>query len=123
MQLDLLAPPLAIVRLAPDADVPVWADRGPLTSVTRTPSELSVVCAQEHVPPEVECERGWRALVVAGPLDFSLTGVLAALAQPLAEAEVPIFALSTYDTDYVLVREPQLDAAIEALAAAGHEVS
>jgi uncharacterized protein len=71
----------------------------------------------------VECERGWRALVVRGPLDFALTGVLASLATPLAEAGVSIFALSTYDTDYVLVREAQLRDAVAALAAAGNDVA
>jgi hypothetical protein len=116
---------LAVCRLAPDAPVPAWA-LGPTSgfrSVTHTPEELSLVCAEEHVPASVTAERGWRGLRVAGPLAFSLTGVLAALAQPLAEAGVPIFTLSTYDTDYVLVKETDLNRALSALRDAGHRIS
>jgi hypothetical protein len=114
----------AVCRL--DADAPqAWAMSGSssIVSITRTPSELSIVCAQELVPDGVRCERDWRCLSVEGPLDFSLTGVLAALLAPLAEAGVSIFALSTFDTDYLLVGAAQLDLAIEALSAAGHRVA
>lgn len=96
--------------------------RGPLASVTRTGAELSVVCAQEAVPESVQAERGWRAMAVAGPLDFALTGVLASLAEPLAEAGVPIFVVSTFDTDWLLVKDDRLDDALAALRARGHEV-
>ena len=101
--------------------LPEWATTA-FSSVTRTASELSIVCPEERVPPELPAERGRRAFVVRGPLDFSLTGVLASIASPLAAAGVSIFALSTYDTDYVLVREGQLEAAVALLAAAGHDV-
>ena len=94
-----------------------------MASVTRTAAELSIVAPSAAVPPEVRAERDWRALRVAGPLDFALTGILASLAAPLADAGVSIFALSTYDTDYVLVRHPQLDVALAALRAAGHTVT
>ncbi len=122
LSLALLPELLAIARLAPDADVPSWALRGSFVSTVRTPGELSVVAPDSAIGSHVEAERGWRALRIDGTLDFALTGVLAALAAPLAEAGVSIFAVSTYDTDYVLVRDAQLATALEALRAAGHTV-
>jgi len=112
----------AIVRLHPDAGLPDWVEGGHFWSVTRSDSELSVVCREEDVPEDASAERGWCALELAGPLDFSLTGVVSALVVPLAEAEVPIFVVSTFETDYLLVREPDLNRSVEALRAAGHEV-
>lgn len=122
MKLRALPAELAVCRLP--ADAPATAPgAGALWSVTRTADELSIVCPVADAPAGAEVERGWRALQVAGPLDFALTGVLAAVAVPLAEADVSIFAVSTYDTDYVLVREAALPAAAEALRLAGHDVS
>jgi len=112
----------AIVRLHPDAGLPDWVEGGHFWSVTRSDSELSIVCREEDVPPDASAERGWCALEVAGPLDFSLTGVVASLVSPLADAAVPIFVLSTFDTDYLLVREPDLPRAAEALRGAGHTI-
>jgi hypothetical protein len=112
----------AIVRLHPDAGLPDWVEGGHFWSVTRSDSELSVVCREEDVPEDASAERGWCALEVAGPLDFSLTGVVASLVSPLADAAVPIFVLSTFDTDYLLVREPDLPRAAEALRGAGHTI-
>jgi hypothetical protein len=112
----------AIVRLEPDADVPSWARTGHFWSITRSDSELSVVCRQDDVPPGTSAERGWCALEVAGPIDFSLTGVVASLVTPLAEAEVPLFLLSTFETDYLLVRERDLQRSVDALTSAGHSV-
>jgi len=120
--LDVLPGPLAICRLSPDAPLADWMMRGEVASVTRTDAELSVVCAEAAVPEPVTAERGWRALRVRGPLAFELTGVLAGLATTLAEAGVSIFALSTYDTDVILVREVALADAVGALRAAGHVV-
>ena len=116
----VLEAPLAIVRLEPTAAVPGWAWSGELCSVTRGVDELSIVCGEASVPPQAQAQRGWRAFGVEGPLDFSLTGVLSALATPLAQARISIFALSTYDTDYVLVRVQDLPRACEALTEAGH---
>jgi hypothetical protein len=100
----------------PDVTSPIW-------SLTRTSAELSVVC-EEHLTPEgAQVETGWSAIVVAGPLDFALTGILASIAGPLADARISIFALSTYDTDYVLIKSDQCEAALVALEAAGHTVS
>lgn len=122
MQLYALDELYAIVRLEPDAEVPVWARTGHFWSITRSDSELSIVCPQDDVPTDASAERGWCALEVAGPLDFSLTGVVSSLVAPLAEEEIPIFLISTFETDYLLVREPDLHRAVEALTSAGHSV-
>jgi hypothetical protein len=102
--------------------LPEWATSGHFWSATRSDAELSIVCREDDVPLDASAERGWCALELAGPLDFSLTGVVSALVAPLAEAEVPIFVLSTFETDYLLVREHDLHRSVEALAGAGHEV-
>ena len=115
---------LAVARLEPGAPLPAWAapgDGAPLHAVIRTAAEVTVVCAD--VPDGVRAERGWRALAVEGPLDLALTGVLASLATPLADAGVSLFAVSTFDTDYVLVRGDRVAAAVRALRAAGHSVA
>jgi hypothetical protein len=122
LELTLLPDPLAICRLPAATALPAWARAGGLTSVTWTSAETSLVCVAALVPPDVQADAGWRAFVVAGPLDFSLTGVLLSIAQPLADAGVSIFALSTYDTDYVLVKESALPAAVAALTGCGHRV-
>jgi hypothetical protein len=112
---------LAICRLASDAAFPAWALEGGFISVVRTRDELSIVCSEEGVPEGAIAERGWVALKLEGPFPFSMTGVLASFLQPLAEAEVPIFAISTFDTDYVLIKQENLEQAVFALAAAKHE--
>jgi hypothetical protein len=113
----------AVCRLAPDtAAIPAWATAGPWYAVTRTADELSIVCPAAQVPGEVRAEHGWRMLRLTGPFPFELTGILAAVLAPLATAAIPIFALSTYDTDYVLVKAHDLGRAVAALRAAGHRV-
>ena len=109
----------AVCRLNPASPLPSRATQHGFMAIVRTAEKLSIVCAEQAVPAGVTCERGWRCLKVAGPLDFALTGVLASLAGPLAEASVSIFAISTYDTDYLFVREEQLGTAIAALRRAG----
>jgi uncharacterized protein len=124
LELDLHDELLAVCRLGTDEPTPVWVEAasGPLVSITRTRDEVSVVVAEEHVPPAVRAQTGWRALSVRGPLAFSMVGVLAALAVPLAEAQVPIFVVSTFDTDWLLVGADRVDAVLAALEAAGHRV-
>jgi hypothetical protein len=107
----------AICRLAADAPLPAS-----FFSITRTPDELSVVCVEAEAPEGAKTERGWHIFQVIGPLEFSLTGILAAIAAPLAQAGVSIFAISTFDTDYVLVKEENLAQAMNALRNAGHRV-
>ena len=113
---------LAICRLAADAPVPAWALRGTFQSITRTPDELSIVCDASVVPGEVHAERDTTALRVTGTLDLGTVGVLAALSAPLAAADVPIFVVSTFDTDWILVHRVRYDAACSALRAAGFPV-
>lgn len=109
----------AVCRFAPDEPLPAWVFHAGATtwSLTRTPRELSVVCPEDDLPPSVErAERGWRAFELAGPIPFDETGVLAGLVTPLAAAGVPVFAISTYDTDLLLVREAHLETAAAALS-------
>jgi hypothetical protein len=111
----------AVVRLQPGADLPDWVDKGPFRSVTRTEHEVSVVCRDHDVPEGESVDRGWTVLEAMGPFDFSLTGATASLVAPLAAAKVPIFLISTFESDYVLVRSSDLARAADALEAAGHE--
>jgi hypothetical protein len=122
LDLSVLPDELSICRLPARAELPAWAVPGGLTSVSWTAEETSVVCASSVAPAGVQADSGWRALAVAGPLELSLTGVLCSILQPLEEAGICVFAVSTYDTDYVLVRQSSLDAAIATLAACGHRV-
>jgi hypothetical protein len=122
MDLILLPDVLSVCRLGPDGPPPAWAAQSPWVSITRTAEELSIVCAESAVPDEVQCVRGWRCLRVAGKLDFALVGVLASLVAPLAEAGISVFVISTYDTDYLMVRGPDLGGALGVLADRGHAV-
>jgi hypothetical protein len=121
LTLSLLPERMAICRLGPDASAP-RADGNRFLSVTRTQDELSIVCPEADVPEEVQSDLGWRCLKVAGPLDLALTGVLASLVNPLAAAYINIFAISTYDTDYLLVKEENLARSIDILTRSGHKV-
>ena len=107
MKLTLLSETFSVCRLAPEQDVPqwVWQNKAALLSVTYTADELSIVCPQSLLSSGVQYEGSWKAIRIQGPLDFSLTGILVALAAPLAAAYIPIFALSTFDTDYILIKE------------------
>jgi len=123
LPLTLLPERLAVCRLEPGASVPAWATAGALSCVTRTRDELSVVVEERLVPEDARAERGWRAFGVRGTLSFDVVGVLAAIAAPLADAGISIFALSTFDTDYVLVRQHDVERASQALRDAGHDVT
>ena len=122
LNLELLSGTYAVCRLEADAPPPAWALSGRFVSLTRTDAELSVVCPEEGVPPDVRAEAGWRCLRVKGPLGFGLTGILASLAAPLASSGVSIFVVSTYDTDYLMVQQRDLDRGVDALRRAGHAV-
>jgi len=111
----------AVCRLAPTADVPSWILAPGFFSVTRTADELSIVCREDRVPEGCRAEKGWSALRLEGPFPFALTGVLAAFLEPLAQAKIPIFAIATFDTDYVLIKQEDTEKAVRVLAAAGHE--
>ena len=126
MKLLLLPGLFAVCQLDPKASLPVWATPASSSAClghTNARMNFRLSARREDAPDDVRSERDWRCLMVQGPLDFSLTGVLSALLAPLAEAGVSVFALSTFDTDYLLVRAAQLDLAIETLSAAGHLVA
>jgi hypothetical protein len=122
-KMTLLAPRMAICRLEPGSDLPAWVQGDFFCAVTRTDEELSVVCPEAAVPGSVLRDQGWRCLKIEGPLDLADTGVLHALARPLAEAKISIFALSTFNTDYLLVKGKDLDHAIRVLSQQGHDVA
>ena len=111
----------AIVRLAADAVVPDWATRGEFTSITRSADELSIVCPVDDLPKHVSSPQHWICLKLEGPFPFSQTGVLLSFIEPLSKKDIPIFAISTYDTDYVLIQE-EFGWAIDVLREAGHEL-
>jgi uncharacterized protein len=119
LPLIILPERLAVCRLSADAGSPEWARPGDLLALVRTADELSIVCTERFVPPEVLAERGWRAIQVQGPLEFTMVGVLASIAVPLARVGLSIFVISTFDTDYILIREDALDRAVSALTQAG----
>lgn len=120
--LEVLPGRFAVVRLAASSDVPRWATSGPLVSISRTDAELSIVCAESDVPEGAKAERGFACLRVQGPLPFDAVGVLASIVGPLAEASISILSVSTYDTDYALVKASELDRARRVLAGAGHRI-
>lgn len=120
LRLFWLPEPLAVARLEGRV-LPGWVQQDEcFLSITRTREELSVVCEESRLQEDVRAERGWFAFGVQGPLDFSLTGILASLAQPLAEAGISLFAVSTFDTDYVLIRAGEKVRAEAVLTAVGH---
>lgn len=113
---------LAVSRLEAGSALPGWATAGSLWNITQTGTELSIVCAEAATPVEARAERPWRALELEGPIPFGLTGILASVLTPLAEAGVGIFAFSTFDTDFVLVKGEDLERAVAALRDAGHVI-
>ena len=124
LSLSVLPGRYAICQLEPEADLSFLADlpSHDLWSVMRAGEETSVVLPEAAALPAWRAEKGWRCLKVQGPLDFSMTGVLASLVTPLAEAEISVFALSTYDTDYVLVRDADLEQTVDVLSAHRHTI-
>jgi hypothetical protein len=112
----------SVVRLGPDAVVPTWATKGEFSSVTRTADELSVVCQAENLPNDLDPGPRWMCLKLEGPFSFSQTGVLLSFIEPLSNSGVPIFAISTHDTDYVLIPEEFAQATFDLLQPAGHEL-
>lgn len=122
LTLSLLEGRFAVCQLPKDESIPEWAFKGELFSVTRTSDELSIVCVEGNVPESVKSEPGWACLKVHGPFEFSLSGVLNSLTHPLGNAGIGIFAISTYDTDYLMVKEENLEQTIQALAGVGHNI-
>jgi len=122
MALTVLPEAMAICRLGPDEPAPDWLAHNVFYCLTHTAESLTVVTLEDSVPEQVECDRGWRCLEVRGPLALDLTGVLATLTAPLARAGVPVFVVSSYETDFLLVKESVLTQARRALEQAGHVI-
>jgi hypothetical protein len=120
LSLSLLPQKYAVCQFHPDKHIPYWALMGDFVSLTRTPEELSIVCQQDNVPDDVEAERGWRCVQVQGAFDFSVSGVNASLAVPLADADISVLAIATYATDYLLIKEQDVEWALQVLEQAGH---
>ena len=122
VDLVLLESSFGVCRLPANEPEPGWVHPGSFSSVTRTPLELSIVCEAASIPPEVEAETGWRCLMVEGPLAFTEIGILSSLTAPLAAAGVSVFAISTYETDYLLVKEASLEPALSSLRSEGFRI-
>jgi hypothetical protein len=122
LTLVILPEKFAVCKLDANAPVPHWAASRSLVSITRTADELSVVCPQDLVPPAVKSELDWRCARVAGTMDFAMIGVVASLVSPLAAAGVSVFVMSTFNTDYLLVKTKDWERAVEVLKLAGHSV-
>jgi hypothetical protein len=120
--LSILTQTFAISRLDSGVSIPDWVFAGDWWSITRTDDEFSVVCPEAQVPADVISNRGWRCLKLAGPVDLALTGILASLLEPLARARISVFSVSTFDTDYLLVKAPSLEATVRVLSLAGHQI-
>jgi hypothetical protein len=122
LTLNLLADTFAVCKLGPTAPLPHWATEAEFFSITRTADELSIVCRQDRIPHDCQCEPRWRCLRVAATIPFSAVGILASLTAPLADVGIGVFAISTFDTDYLFVPEKDQTAAAEALRGRGHVV-
>ena len=124
LRFSLIPESFAICRLDPTTAVPEWALRpAKFASITRTTDELSIVCPENHIPPDLKSDAGWICLKLEGPFPFSTTGVLASFINPLSSNRIPIFAVATFDTDYVLIKQEFWVAASAALESAGHKIT
>ena len=123
LTLKILPDRMAVCRFEPSAPLPGWIDQPGFYSITRTAEELSVVCSEERVPPGTESETGWRCFQLLGPFGFSEIGIISSLTQPLSESGVCVFVISTFATDYLMVKEKDLAKTIDALAVQGHQIN
>lgn len=124
LALEIVSGDFAIYRLPASSSIPAWAMNGPFVSITKTNDELSIITlANERIPKDLRCEDGWKCLKLRGQFGFELTGILTSILNPLARAEIPILAVSTFDTDYVLIKEKNLSVAIDVLRQNGHRIA
>lgn len=122
LTLKILPDRMAVCRFEPSAPLPGWIDQPGFYSITRTAEELSVVCNEEHVPPGTQSEAGWRCFQLLGPFTFSEIGIISSLTQPLSESGVCVFVISTFDTDYLMVKDKDLAKTIDTLTVQRHQV-
>lgn len=123
LQIKVLEPPFAVCRLDRSEEIAEKDLSGPFSSLSVTEDEISLVCVEAAAPAGAKVEKGWRCMKVEGPLSLSEVGILASLTTTLAEAGVSLFAVSTWDTDYLMVKHGSLRTAIDVLTEAGHEVA
>lgn len=121
MKLSRLHGDYSILKLSPASAIPSWALDSEFFSISKTSEELSVVCMSDCVPKSIDANQSWALIKVLGPLDFSLTGILSSIIEPLAQEKISIFAVSTFDTDYLLVKQDQIQNSIRCLKRAGFE--
>lgn len=122
-KISILLDRLTICRLDKDEEIPRWATNNHFVSIARTEEELSIVAPDALVPDHLPHDKGWRCVKVEGPLDLTLFGVLASLIAPLAKDGISVLAIATYDTDYFLVKETQLEQVVQILLDEGHDVA
>jgi hypothetical protein len=122
LSLKILPDRMAVCRFDPAAALPDWIAEASFCSITRTEAELTIVCPEIHLAPGISSEAGWRCFQVQGPLDFSEIGIIFSLTRPLAANGVSVFVMSTFNTDYLMVKDNALAKAIDALTAEGHRV-
>ncbi|WP_298839585.1 ACT domain-containing protein [Clostridium sp.] len=122
LTMKVLAEKFGVCRLNKNALIPEWVGASNFYSVTKTSDELSIVCSQASIPSDIKCEKDWRILKIEGPLEFSLIGILSSISTILAKEGISIFAISTYDTDYILVKEKDIDNAINTLSNERYEI-
>ena len=122
LTMKLLKGHYAVCRFNKGHAIPEWAYIGSFFSITSTMDELSIVCNEDNLPEGITCSRGWSVLKIQGPLDFSLIGILSGISSILASKGISIFAVSTYDTDYILVKNNDIEDAIAALAEENYEI-
>jgi Uncharacterized conserved protein len=122
LTMKLLKEKYGVCRLNKTELIPEWAENSKFFSITKTSDELSIVCSEDNIPNDIKCEKDWRVLKIEGPLDFSLIGILASISTILAQKGISIFAISTYDTDYILVKSKDIDNAIDSLIKERYEV-
>ncbi len=122
LKMTVLKGTFAVCRLETSESIPDWIEQEDFYSITRTSNELSIVCIEKNIPENIQCERDWKILKVEGPLDFSLVGILSSLSAALARQGISIFAISTYDTDYILVKNKDLTLAKSTLSQEGHQI-
>jgi len=122
LTMKLLKEKYGVSRLDKNELIPKWAQNSDFFSITKTCDELSIVCSQDDIPNDIKCEKDWRILKIEGQLDFSLIGILSSISTILAQKGISIFAISTYDTDYILVKNKDIDNAIQALINERYEV-
>ena len=123
LNLSALKDSYSICKLDPNSDVPGWEQEGDFYSISRTTNELSIICDRRNIPENINCEHNWRVLMIEGPFEFEEIGILNSITKPLAEANISLLTISTFDTDYILIKENYFSEAIKTLESAGQVIS